>query len=512
MTTNVSVAREAGAPIAVGELGWLRLTWEAGVPNIQADLSLPPGNVAWTARFPGCDSLLCPRVSWDGRTLYVATDPLGYSPLCYSHGSDTLTVATSVTQVRRLCGPQPFDADALAVFVRLGFFLGEDTPFKTIRAFPAGGVLACTAEGVSLTAAPFALAPTARTAAEAVEGYAHYSVPAIRRRFPEAPAVIALSGGHDSRLVLLGLHELQAPIRYCVTAGDRAAADCNPDVYLAQLLTQRLRLEHRFVTAQRPWMDYDWDKNEVTGFCALEHTWLMPLAERLHADATPLYEGTGVEVFTRTDLLADEYVSLYEQGRYPDLAQQMFALWVGPPEELLAGLPRSAPWGVLRRDVAIERVAAALASYRDHPNPVGAFNFWNKNRRMTALCPIRHLTTRPRLHAPQLDIDLVRFVGGIPTAVVREREPQAAAIRERFPALADIPFNKEIHLAGRPKRGSLLPQTMLDRLARCARRAPHWLLPALRAQLTRRFAGRDAARMLNVIGYLSQLEYFDRTA
>lgn len=490
-------------------ISYLVVDWKTDLPSFRCEQGKLPSSL-WDGCFKGCDVLLFPTVNWDGYKLVIQTDALGYSPLYYYYRNERLIVSSSIPEILHMCGPVKIDNDALSVFIRTGFFLNQDTPFQEILAFPPGGKLILLKESLKITKSQISFTPSAVNKQQAIDGYAYWAMKAIAKRLPQKQAVVSLSGGHDSRLVLLGLRELKAPIKYCVTASNNTSSE-DPDTIIARMITDRLGLPHIITTPHRPWMTYDSKKNIATNFCALEHTWLMAIAEFLHTNADEVYEGTGVEVFTRTDLLSPECLNLYEKGLFPELARKIFTLWVGPPEELISILPIAASLGPFSYEVAVEKLSAALAEYHDQPNPLGSFNFWNKNRRMTALCPIRHLSSNVLLNSPLLDIDLVKFVGGIPTNLILQQEPQAACIRSCFREFSDIPFNKNLKILKPTNSKWRFPKDAIDRLLRCASRDYRWLSPILKMHLSRSYSRTDTSRTLNLICYLSQLEFIEKS-
>src|ERR1044072_2227457 len=71
--------------------------------------------------------------NWDGSKLIVTNDRYGFLGLYYFVSDDGIAISPSLTRVVALGAPTAFDDAALAVFLRLSFFIGEDTPFKAIR-------------------------------------------------------------------------------------------------------------------------------------------------------------------------------------------------------------------------------------------------------------------------------------------------------------------------------------------------------------------------------------------
>ena len=78
---------------------------------------------------------------WDGDTLRAEVDPLGFFSLFVYQNGTEIALSPSILQLLALgADPEP-DRVALAVFHRIGSFLGEDTPFRHIKVLPPGGKL-----------------------------------------------------------------------------------------------------------------------------------------------------------------------------------------------------------------------------------------------------------------------------------------------------------------------------------------------------------------------------------
>src|SRR4051812_19658994 len=78
---------------------------------------------------------------WDGETLVVRNDPFGLIPAFVYRRGREIAVSTSLQKLLDEGARSNIDHAALAVFLRLGFFVGDDTPFEDIRALPPGATL-----------------------------------------------------------------------------------------------------------------------------------------------------------------------------------------------------------------------------------------------------------------------------------------------------------------------------------------------------------------------------------
>ncbi len=73
---------------------------------------------------------------WDGTRLEIRNDRYGMYPLYYYAGRDEFIVSPSICRILARGAPTELDADALAVFLRIGCFVGEDSAFRAVRAVP----------------------------------------------------------------------------------------------------------------------------------------------------------------------------------------------------------------------------------------------------------------------------------------------------------------------------------------------------------------------------------------
>lgn len=124
-----------------------------------------------------------------GRAVRWTSNRIGYGffPLFEWRTADTRVVCTDIAALLKRGAPADIDLDAMAVFLRVGFFVGADTPFRAIRA-----VLPPELPRVRLEI----------SGAAAVEGFIELFKSAIARRLPSAPYELPLSGGRDSRHIL----------------------------------------------------------------------------------------------------------------------------------------------------------------------------------------------------------------------------------------------------------------------------------------------------------------------
>ena len=88
---------------------------------------------------------------WDGRQLVLQNDRFGLFPVYYAELPDGFAVSTSALELLRAGASRQLDDAAIAVFLRLGNYIGDDTPFAAVRVLPPGTTLRWSDGKLSLT-------------------------------------------------------------------------------------------------------------------------------------------------------------------------------------------------------------------------------------------------------------------------------------------------------------------------------------------------------------------------
>jgi hypothetical protein len=447
---------------------------------------------------------------WNANQLTVRNDYSGYYPVFYYADSDQVMVSNSIIKLIALGAPADYNKEALSVFCRCGFFLADQTPFQKIRALLPNATLVWQDGSVSVDWQLRITKAEKINPQEAVDGYIDLFRKAMERRQPLTENfALPLTGGRDSRQILLELNRQGKLPKLCVTCGEER------DVILAKKLTYRLNANHYTLVCDRRATEYIWRKNIATHFCALEHAWIMGLGDYLTANFDEIYEGTGVGILTRSELLIPELVDLYEEGRLTNIAEWLFDT-VGPGEKFLQLLPARFRFLAQTRDMAIELVANELKQHSGAANPLTSFNFWNWNRRATSLLPFGIESRISELSTPFLDKDLYDFVSSFTPRLIFEREPQTQAIRKAFPEFGNIPFYNELPRQKSNKRSfTSRCRNALDRVFMVAKCNPSNLPVIWKAhslQKRNSLTERNKGMQRNALLYLSQLSYCDSRA
>jgi asparagine synthetase B (glutamine-hydrolysing) len=376
--------------------------------------------------------------SWDGDTARVRNDRYGMYPLYYSASQGQLALSPSVTTLLSLGVSTDLDEAALAVFVRLGFFIGEDTPFRAIRALPPDATFAWQRGRLRVGGAP-ALPRAQHCSREAaMDGYIDLFRAAIRRQPPpDGDVAVPLSGGRDSRHILLELCRIGHPPRFAVTMRHFPPWP-DEDAAVAGEIAGALGVPHVVIAQSKARAAAEFAKNRITGFCADEHAWMLPLVQYLQGRVRYVYDGIGGDVLSAGLFLTAERVALAADGRFEDLAIELLR----GREDSLARLLTPEWSRRLGHDVAVARLTRELARYAEAANPVQAFYFWNRTRREIALAPYRILARAVDVISPYLDHDLYDFLASFPASLVSDHAFHTDTIHRAYPRYASLRFEQ----------------------------------------------------------------------
>ena len=452
-----------------------------GVHECQLGHRLPPEN-------GGRPDGIFAGWSWDGTRLEVSTDRYGFQPLYYFADDQRVVVSTSVATLLAHGAPRVLDDAALAVFLRLGWFLGDDTPFQAIRAVPPDA---------DFTWRPGALRVAGRLALgkahglsrdDTIDAYEVLFRRAIERRVgaPGERVVLPLSGGQDSRHVLLELvRQRRAPDTAVTVRYYPPQRDEEPE---AAAVAKRFGIPHVVLSQTCPLFDTTRQAIARQNLCSVEHGWIFPLVDYVRSQCGVMYDGIGGDVLSAGLFLEPDTAALFESGQLTRLAEHLVG---GAP-----GLRMPQRWLArrLNRALAVDRLTRELERHRDAPNPLSSFYFWNRTRRSIAQIGYRLFEAGPVVFSPYLDHAVYDLLAGVPAAMQLDHQLHAATIERAYPEAAGLAYTpKPVHTpGGSPATTTLSRQMLAHAWRRIGSRlvTQRYLLPRLVWCLAdRRYAG-----------------------
>ncbi len=328
----------------------------------------------------------------------------------------------------------------MAVFLRTGFFVGDDTPFASIRALPPATSVTWTPAGPTLAGTWRYPRSSTMTRAAAEQQFADCFTAAVDRRVraASAPVAVPLSGGHDSRHILLAMHELKRLPDHCVTVAPYPPS--GPDeVAIAREVAAALRVRHVVLPQRSHRVAAEREKNRLTHYCADEHVQFLPLRDYFSDRRCEVFDGLAGDVLSQSGRLDPSLHGHFVEGRFEAAAQRILGDETTIEPSLARLLTRE---GAVRfpRRLAASRVALEVARHAGAPNPIAGFFFFSRMRREVALAPYALLDVC-RVSTPFLDGELTDLLLSLPYALVADRTLHTHTMHRRYPALAHLPFD-----------------------------------------------------------------------
>jgi asparagine synthetase B (glutamine-hydrolysing) len=378
---------------------------------------------------------------WDGRRLVVRNDFYGFSPLFYASYGTAIRISPSLEQTLSPDVPKDLDYPALAVILRLGHPVGDDTPFLYVRALPPGSTLIWEQGQLQIDAPelPIRTGSYAQIAFdEAADQFAHLFDQAIRKRLPKDEEIVfPLSGGRDSRHILFALEANGVKPRSCVTLEFRPPTT-NEDARIAGLIADAMKIEHKVLEKAPSWFQAVLKEARLSNFCGGSHAWILPLAAYLKGRTSTLYDGLAGSVLSGGFMTDNRKLELYRRQHFEELARLLFN------ETGNAGFNNT----VLRRsfrekvslELAVERTVKELQRHTESANPMLSFIFWNRTRRGVSQIPLAIMAHVPSVHCPYLDRQVYSFLTSIEPQYFLDNQLHDEAIRRAYPNLAQLPY------------------------------------------------------------------------
>lgn len=301
------------------------------------------------------------------------------------------------------------------VFARTGLFLNGATPFLEIRR-------ACPE--------PLILPPRSMSRRAAIEAYIALFRQAVAR-CAVADSIVALSGGCDSRHILL---ELAAQRRLPKLAVTMAIPDRPTEVSIASELAARVGIPHSVLepSPSATASDEAW-KNWRTDFMTTEHGWMAGLGRIRMRDTVPWWDGIGGDVLSAGLFLEEANLACFRQGRLDQLADSL--VLDGP-----VALARDQ--ALFPRQAAVIAVHAELKRHAAAPNPVGSFYFWNRTRVAVAAAAFQLLRGDgpESVLTPYLDWDLWEHLASLPAEMYVDHRFHVDTVATAYPGFASLPY------------------------------------------------------------------------
>lgn len=223
------------------------------------------------------------------RKSWPETSDTGLVPLYYYSDGDRFAISTSALLLRERLATTDLDWPAIAILLALGNFIDGDTPFADIKALPIRSSLAWRYGQFTVEERTFDIPHLDITYEEAKSQYLTEVRQAIERSLPADGFALGLSGGRDSRHILLELLSLGVRLGRLITSSHYLASS-DADTTSASRLAERAGLPISRVFPGSDRIRSERAKNELTEFQTLSHSWGLELGLEF-SSALVVYDG-----------------------------------------------------------------------------------------------------------------------------------------------------------------------------------------------------------------------------
>ena len=303
---------------------------------------------------------------WDGKRLSVNNDKYGYYPLYYYHRGNEISLSSSISKLLNEGASRELDYDALSVFLRVGFYIGEDTPLKHIKVIPPDTSFCWSMGKLDVSGThSFTARKQDLSFDDAVDKFIYLFRGSMQRRLPEGEDfVVPLSGGFDSRNILLELNRLKLKPKFCITSRKYGWGE-DEDIDVAKILTDRLDIKHVIKEHDNPRIVDEINNINDTSFCADENAWTQSMVNYLKGKTKIVYDGLGFDMLASYVLRMDvaHCNELFRSGRFEELAKEIFFKYPSK-EEMLKLILKDKYYKRMSLECASRRIIEQLKKHR----------------------------------------------------------------------------------------------------------------------------------------------------
>ncbi|MFV2064489.1 MAG: hypothetical protein ACC726_13415, partial [Chloroflexota bacterium] len=251
----------------------------------------------------------------------------------------------------------------------------------------------------------------------------------------EADYIMPLSGGRDSRHILLELLRQGHRPRLCVTA-EHDPYDWGGDVPYAARLASELGLEHAAVRPGPP-VAAEQRKNRLTSYTSTMHAWFLSVVDALSGQTNYTYEGLPGGTILERRFVTRRVRELSEAERWDELAAGMGKKLGGRPgylSLLTCGMREQLP-----AERGVGRSRAELERHLHADDPFMSFRILNRTMRELTLTPNAMLSAVSAVYTPYMDPDFMAFGMSIPPEHI-DRAFHDDLLAAAYPEVAHVPF------------------------------------------------------------------------
>ncbi|MDD4938656.1 MAG: asparagine synthetase B [Candidatus Omnitrophica bacterium] len=390
---------------------------------------------------------------WDRkkRELILVNDRYGMRPMYY-HFNDKNKVFVFGSELKAVSHSRFYEKrvnwDGWNVFLRLGFFVDEDTFFKDVYFMPQGSIIKFDLERIKiLNYWNYNELPRKETFDEKndVDNLVYLFKRAVKRRIiPGKKVAVFLSGGPDSSGISAELKRQNVDfVSYTTRKFIRTDEDRKSASYVAKLLS----IENRFCDLPDNFLErYEPMKNHLLDYQSHEHAWLLPLLERIPLDTKINYDGIGFDFICDTVMYTDSHSpwrEMIRKGKHEDFIKNWYysregyynLLWpITQDKYNLAFLSKTVK-KKFSSEVFIEKLKAQLARVSNSHAPYVLFHLITRARRSVATSVFQIVSSRLESFCPYMDNELFDYLMSLPEYARFNKTLRSKILSRMYPEL-----------------------------------------------------------------------------
>lgn len=374
---------------------------------------------------------------WDGTELRVQSHPYGFYPAYYVSGPDQFTLALKLPALVGKLETVDIDTESLSVFLSMGFWLGDRTAFRGIHAMPEGGeILWCPGTKPQLSKRPQTAPTETSELGVLMDDYIERFRAAVARA-PVECVRLPLSGGKDSRHILLELQRQKLPIDRTLTVRFFPMTRTN-DVEVARMLAERVGVEHQVIEQCTDLATAQERKNLLNGFSFLEGDWKAVLSESCNSHQYDIFCGIAGDVLSAGHFLNDDAVDCARHNDAHGMMNALFGQYPGVRRSISEAM---SPIPLMPEADVHDLIRSEVAGYLGEHNPVSNFFLWNRTRRMPS-ANTAGIYGYGRIHTPFLDKTLFDFLRTLPVELILTKTFHYETMNRAYPEYSELPFSR----------------------------------------------------------------------
>ncbi len=338
--------------------------------------------------------------------------------------------------------------EAWNVFLRLGFFIDNDTFYKDVFFLPQASILRYDMKEVKIEnywdSTQIIAKKTFNEPEDTEQLVSLFKQSMNRRIIPGRKVAVFLSGGLDSSGISAELKRRNVDfITYTTRKFNRYDEDRRPAAFVAKML----EIENRFCDLPENFLDfYEPLKNDLLDYQCKEHAWLLPLMETLPPDTKINFDGLGFDFMCDTCMHDEAHVkfrNMLEHKQYDDFIKAWYYSPTGYHYLFWPATDGKSDFPFLSKklrdkfsyEAFAEKIKVQLRKVENTDAPYVFFHLITRARRCVGTSVFGMIVNWVESFCPYLDNDFFECLMTLPLSARLNRTLRTKILRQGYPYL-----------------------------------------------------------------------------